>query len=605
MRRRLLYSLIGIVVVALAALSGNLIAGNRPTLGLDLQGGVSVTLEPIGEYDSASVDVAVEVIRQRVDSLGVAEPEIIRQGDTVVVNLPGVKEQRRALDLIGKTGEVLMRPVLQSGTPNPDAGTSTTVAGTATTVAGTATTVARATTTVAGATETTVGQTTTSLLLPASTTPTESGGLGSTRRPVRSATTVAEPAAPDTAVPVSTDSVPTDSVVPEARTLDAAAPETTALEATPMAAAAPPMAAAAPVDTTSATPTTLPAAGTAAGSPQVSVTNDPGQQAILEGSDGLVYFTGPAGATGEVFENDAVAEIANGAWVVNVSLRGGVQGEGAWNALANDCFNRSSTCPTGQIAIVLDGVVISAPVVQTNNFQGSVQISGDFSESEAVDLAKILEFGAVPVQFDTPTAQTVSATLGEDSLQAAIVAGLAGVALVLAFLVFYYRRLAFVVIGGLIVSGMLQWSVISWLSQTNGLALSLAGVTGIIVSIGVTVDSYVVFFEKLKDDVLAGRTLRNSATRSFNAAWRTILAADTVSLLGAVILWFLTVGSVRGFAFFLGLSTLCDMIIAYFFTRPTVILLSRSKWMNAKKVFGVRARKTSMNSEAISEGVAS
>jgi preprotein translocase subunit SecD len=599
-RRRLLYSLIGIVVVALAALSGNLIAGNRPTLGLDLQGGVSVTLEPIGQYDSASVDVAVEVIRQRVDSLGVAEPEIIRQGDTVVVNLPGVKEQRRALDLIGKTGEVLMRPVLQSGTPNPDAETSTTVAGTATTVAGATSTVAGATSTVAGATETTVGQTTTSLLLPTSTTPTESGGLGSTRRPVRSATTVPEPATPDTAVPASSDSVPADSVVPEARTMDAAAPEETSLEATPMAAAA-------PVDATSTTPTTLPAAGTDAGAtaPQVSMTNDPGQQAILEGSDGLVYFTGPAGATGEVFENDAVAEIANGAWVVNVSLRGGVQGEGAWNALANECFNRASTCPTGQIAIVLDGVVISAPVVQTNNFQGSVQISGDFSESEAVDLAKILEFGAVPVQFDTPTAQTVSATLGEDSLQAAIVAGLAGVALVLAFLVFYYRRLAFVVIGGLIVSGMLQWSVISWLSQTNGLALSLAGVTGIIVSIGVTVDSYVVFFEKLKDDVLAGRTLRNSATRSFNAAWRTILAADTVSLLGAVVLWFLTVGSVRGFAFFLGLSTLCDMIIAYFFTRPTVILLSRSKWMNAKKVFGVRARKTSMNSEAINEGVAS
>mgnify|MGYP003346368467 FL=1 len=135
----------------------------------------------------------------------------------------------------------------------------------------------------------------------------------------------------------------------------------------------------------------------------------------------------------------------------------------------------------------------------------------------------------------------------------------------LLFLLFYYRRLTFVVLAGLAVSGMLQWSAISWLSQRNGLALSLSGVTGIIVSIGVTVDSYVVFFEKLKDDVLAGRTLRNSATRSFEAAWKTILAADTVSLIGAVVLWFLTVGSVRGFAFFLGLSTLCDVIVAYFF----------------------------------------
>jgi preprotein translocase subunit SecD len=199
----------------------------------------------------------------------------------------------------------------------------------------------------------------------------------------------------------------------------------------------------------------------------------------------------------------------------------------------------------------------------------------------------------------------VSATLGQDSLDAALWSGLLGVALVLLFLVFYYRRLAFVVVGGLAVSGMLQWSAISWLSQRNGLALSLAGVTGIIVSIGVTVDSYVVFFEKLKDDVLAGRTLRNSATRSFQSAWKTILAADTVSLLGALVLWLLTVGSVRGFAFFLGLSTLCDMIIAYFFTRPTVILLARSKFMNKGKVFGVSARRVVGGEAAATGGVQS
>jgi preprotein translocase subunit SecD len=589
-RRRLLFSLIGIVVVAVSALSANLIAGNSPTLGLDLQGGVSVTLEPIGDYDSESLDVAVEVIRQRVDSLGVAEPEIIRQGETVVVNRPGVKEQKRALDLIGQTGEVLMRPVLQVGTPNPEGATSTTVAGaTTTTVAGdvavTSTSILGTTTSVAEASS--------------STTPTESGGLGSTRRPVRSATTVPETTVAATAAPGTTVAA---TAAPETTSPGATVPETT-IAAEPMDAAptdsAVPLAAA-PIDTSS---TVAPTTG--GQSPQVSMTNDPSQQAILEGSDGLVYFTGPAGATGEVFENDAAAEIVNGAWVVNVSLRGGAEGEGQWNALADQCFTRTVTCPTGQIAIVLDGVVISAPVVETNNFQGSVQISGDFSESEARDLAKILEFGAVPVQFDTPTAQTVSATLGEDSLRAALISGLLGILLVLTFLVFYYRRLAFVVVGGLAVSAMIQWSIISWLSQTNGLALSLAGITGIIVSVGITVDSYVVFFEKLKDDVLAGRTLRNSATRSFNAAWRTILSANTVSLLGAAVLWFLTVGSVRGFAFFLGLATACDMLVSYFFTRPSVILLSKSKWMNAQKVFGVRARKSSMNSVATNEGVAS
>ena len=258
-----------------------------------------------------------------------------------------------------------------------------------------------------------------------------------------------------------------------------------------------------------------------------------------------------------------------------IYTRSGANGEDKWNSLAKTCFDGGSSCPTKQIAIVLDGKVISAPVVQTSQFNGNVQISGNFTQKEAGDLAKILQFGAVPVKFDAPTVQTVSATLGKDSLHAALVSGLIGVLLVLAFLLFYYRAMALVVVAGLGVSGMLLWTVISWLSKTNGLALTLSGTAGIIVSIGVTVDSYVVFFERLKDDVQSGRTLRNSAVRGFESAWRTILAADTVSLLGAVILWWLTVGSVRGFAFFLGLSTLLDLILSYFVMHPLVSLMSR------------------------------
>ena len=572
MRRRLLFSLIGIVVIAAAALSANLIAGNKPSLGLDLQGGASVTLEPQGDFDQNALSVAVEIIRQRVDSIGVAEPEIIRQGNTVVINLPGVKDQKRALDIVGRTGEVLMRPVLQSGTPNNNAST-TTVAGASTTVpSGSATTTAGAATTVAP--ETTAAA-------PSSTTPAPGSGLR-----FASAVTSTTEAATTTSSSVETESTTTVAA------LGSGAPTTTAAGATTTSVAG------APTTTVPGGPTTTVA------KPDISLSNEPDKIALLQGRDGLVYYAGPAGATGQVFKNDASAQINNGSWVVVVGLKGGSEGEGKWNALANECFTKTSTCPTGQIAIVLDGTVISAPVVQTNNFSGSVQISGDFTETEARDLAKILEFGAVPVRFSAPTAQTVSATLGKDSLHAAIVSGLVGVALVLLFLLFYYRRLTFVVLAGLAVSGMLQWSAISWLSQRNGLALSLSGVTGIIVSIGVTVDSYVVFFEKLKDDVLAGRTLRNSATRSFEAAWKTILAADTVSLIGAVVLWFLTVGSVRGFAFFLGLSTFCDVIVAYFFTRPAVILLARSKFMNKGKVFGVSARSVvSGTSNSESEGV--
>ena len=495
MTRRLVISLVAIVLLASGTFTANLIAGNQPALGLDLQGGASVTMTPVGEVDPAALTVAVDIIRQRVDSLGVAEPEIIRQGNTIVVNLPGVKDQQQALDTIGRTGAVEMRPVLKV-VENPDNSTTTTVKGA-----------------------------TTTSLKPASTTlPPPAGGVGSSR-------------------------------------------------------------------TAAVTTTTIPAA-TEAVDP---TTGLPDGQTVLPGrKDGLLYLLGPAEATGEVFSNDSSAQVDAGGWVVVAKLRSGAAGADLWNALATKCFAGGADCPTKAIAIILDGEVISAPTVQTPTFDnGSVQISGSFSETEAQDLARVLQFGAVPVKFDTPTVQTVSASLGEDSLRAAVLSGLIGVLLVLLFLLFYYRLLAIVVVGGLTVSGLLLWSVISWLSKTNGLALTLSGAAGIIVSIGVTVDSYVVFFEKLKDDVQQGRTLRNSAARGFERAWRTILAADTVSLIGAVVLWQLTVGSVRGFAFFLGLSTMADMIVSYFFTRPAVLLLARTKLFNRGRVLGVAKAKIS------------
>lgn len=488
MVRRLLISLIGVVVVVAGVLVANLVAGNTPSLGLDLQGGASVTLQPEGTYDAAALDVAVEIIRARVDSIGVAEPEIIRQGDTVVINLPGVEDQQRALDIVGQQGELLLRPVLQAGQ---------------------------------------LEQT------PAATTlPPSSGGVGGTRK-------------------ISATSIP----------------ETT-------------------VPTTSIAPTTTVAAGSTDTIP--SDPSDPTATLLLTDGKGNGYYVGPAAASGKVFANDAKAEIQNGSWVVVVGLRDGADGDDLWNALTTKCYNRDATCPTAQVAIVLDGTVISAPVVREAVFTGgSVQISGDFTESEARDLAKILEFGAVPVKFGVSQVQTVSPTLGKDSLRAAIFSGLLGVVLVMLFFLFYYRLLTLVVVGGLMVSAGLLWSIIAFLSKTNGLALSLSGVAGIIVSIGVTIDSYVVFFERIKDELHKGKTLKNSAQRSFAAAWRTILAADTVSFIGAAILWKLTVGSVRGFAFFLGLATLTDVIVAYFFTRPAVLLLARSRFLSGRKILGV------------------
>ncbi len=154
-------------------------------------------------------------------------------------------------------------------------------------------------------------------------------------------------------------------------------------------------------------------------------------------------------------------------------------------------------------------------------------------------------------------------------------AGLACLLLVLLYIVFYYRLLGFVVLAGLAVTGALLWSIISFMGQAVGTTIDLAGVIGIIVSVGITVDSYIVYFERLKDEARSGRTIRSSVDRGFQSAWRTVLAADAVSLLGAVILYYLSVGDVQGFALFLGISTLLDVFITYFFTRPFVILLGR------------------------------
>ena len=183
--------------------------------------------------------------------------------------------------------------------------------------------------------------------------------------------------------------------------------------------------------------------------------------------------------------------------------------------------------------------------------------------------------------------ETVSPTLGQDSLRASVFAGLVGVVLLLAVLVVFYRRLTLLIALGLVVWGMLIYSISAVISQTTNFALTLAGVTGIIVSIGITVDSYVIYFERLKDEVVHGRTLKNSAARSFRATWRTILAANLVAFIAAAVLFVLSVGSVRGFALYLGITTICDVVVLYFFTRPAVILLAGTGRLDQRDTFGL------------------
>jgi preprotein translocase subunit SecD len=193
------------------------------------------------------------------------------------------------------------------------------------------------------------------------------------------------------------------------------------------------------------------------------------------------------------------------------------------------------------------------------------------------------------VNVEAETVQTVSPTLGQDSLRAGVIAGMVGVVLVLLLLVVFYRRLTLLILAGMIVWGMLIYSVSVIISQTTNYALTLAGVTGIIISIGVTVDSYVVYFERLKDEVRNGRTIKNSAARAFKASWRTIVAADLVSLLAAGVLFILSVGSVRGFALYLGITTVCDLIVFFFFTRPAVALMAATGRLDRRDTFGLEA----------------
>jgi preprotein translocase subunit SecD len=471
--------LIGSVAVVVIALVATVVVGNVPVLGLDLQGGVSVRLVPARKYPSGSLDTAKNIIDRRVNGLGVSDAEVTREGNDIVIDLPGVKDRDKAKRLVGRTAELRFRPVLAE-------------------------------------------------------LPLAARGIPSTNEAATAAIAGCDPAALQQAVS-------------DARQI----PSTSA------------------AGDNGAACVVLP--GRAQEKPQVR------------------YFLGPAALTGKD-TSTAKSQFAQGqGYAVSLDLKG--SGSDKINRLAAECTARQANCPTNQMAIVLDGVVQSAPQFQTSNFgSGPVQITGNFTQGQATDLASILRYGALPVKFDQKqqTVESVSPTLGSDQLKSGIAAGIVGLALVAAYMLLYYRLLGLVVILGLGLSAGATYALVAYLSNSGAnLTLSLAGVTGLIVSVGVTVDSYVVYFERLKDEVRAGKTVRSSVDRGFTRAFRTILAADLVSLIGAGALYFLASGSVKGFAFFLGLATLLDLAISYFFMHPLVVILSRRRTLVRVPVVGI------------------
>ena len=301
--------------------------------------------------------------------------------------------------------------------------------------------------------------------------------------------------------------------------------------------------------------------------------------ATCDREGGGKYVLAPASVQGTQISK-AAAEVPTqgaGSWQVALTLNG----SGARDFATVTGEITKNAAPKNQLGIVLDGMVFSAPSVNEAILGGRAVITGNFNQKTATDLANVLKYGALPISLDVASSSQLSPTLGNDQLKGGLTAGLIGLIVVLLYLLLYYRALGAIALASLFVAGGLTYFAVVILGQQVGLALTLAGVAGLIVAIGITADSFVVYFERLRDEVREGRSLKSAATSGWVRARRTILAADGVSFLAAVVLYFLSVGSVRGFAFTLGLTTFIDVFVAFFFTRPLVEIAVRGRWFSS------------------------
>nr|WP_269779143.1 protein translocase subunit SecD [Propioniciclava soli] len=294
------------------------------------------------------------------------------------------------------------------------------------------------------------------------------------------------------------------------------------------------------------------------------------------------FLLGPALLTGDMLTN-AQAGIPQGqvSWIVNLQFND--VGTGIFSTVSSDLAARTE--PQNQFAIVLDSQVISAPRMNEPIPNGQAQISGDFTQQTANDLANVLRYGALPLAFDLSEVSNVSPTLGGEQLSAGLIAGAIGLILVIGYAVFYYRALSAVVIGSLAVAAVLTYQFMVLLGEGMGFALNLPGIAGVIVAIGMTADSFIIFFERIRDEVREGRSLRSAIETGWVGSRKTILIADAVSLLSAVVLFILAIGSVRGFAFTLGLTTLIDIAVVFWFTKPLMTLLGRTRYFGEGRRF--------------------
>ncbi|WP_116452859.1 protein translocase subunit SecD [Blastococcus litoris] len=483
-----------------------------PQLGLDLRGGTTVTLTartPDGQSPAPEdLELARQIIEQRVNGLGVAEAEVVTEGDSnIVISVPGDDgEQAREL---GQTAQLRFRPVLsgpEPATPAPESATPTDTAA-----------------------------------------PTDSAAPTDTAAPSDSAAPTDPAAATGSAAP-SGDAVED----PEA---DTDRPAVTQEEA-------------------QAEYATLTCDTEAAGT-----VDRPEDYVASCSEDGTAkYLLGPAVVEGTaVTDASAGTRSGTGEWIVQLDFDN--DGSAAWAAYTAANIGQS-------VGITLDGRVISAPTINSA-ISGGTEISGSFDQESATELANQLKYGALPLSFTQATAQSISTELGEEQLRAGLIAGAIGVALVFVYSLVYYRLLGLVMIASLVLSGVVVYACLVLLGRQIGFTLSLAGIAGFIVALGITADSFVVYFERLKDEIREGRSFRSAVPRAWVRARRTILSADAVSFLAAAILYLLAIGDVKGFAFTLGMSTVLDLVVVFLFTHPLIAVLSRFRSFGSSRISGL------------------
>lgn len=525
-------------VVALMPLTG----ATSPRLGLDLQGGTSVTLKPrvidgaTGKITKRVLDQAVEVIRKRVDAIGVAEADVKTESSNIVISVPG-KGRDEVLNIVGSTAELRFRHVLQAA-----------------------------------------------------------GAQIAVPQPSATATIAPSPSKSPAAIKPSPTATANKRALPSALL---ALPQATPTPQPSGSAAPTPSASAAPVKgLSSGSDAELQAAfatldcSTPDARRLASLPDLPDHKILSCSEDGASkYLLDKAAVLGkEIKSAEAGTSQDSGEWLVNLDFRGDGRKQFATvTALAAKLPDVGSGCglPAGcnAVAVVLDGQVVSAPRITDPNgiLGGQAQISGSFAQKDAEQLANVLKFGALPLAFDRQQAVSVSATLGKDQLHAGLIAGAIGLVAIIVFTLIYYRGLGLITIASLGIAGLLTYSLVSLLGKAISFTLSLAGIAGLIVAIGITADSFVVYFERLRDEVRDGRSLRSAAERGWHRAKRTILVADGVTLLAAVVLYLLSIGSVRGFAFTLGLVTILDVALVFLFTYPVVTLLVRTRAFGSGK----------------------